>query len=129
MKHILLICLFVVNGSIFHATAQDSTTAVKKTPQEKLKAQSQKLNEQFNLTVQQQVSVDSINKIFMQQAVALRTSDEKRMGKMKALRKAQEDKNAAMKTVLDEKQYAQYEQQQDEQKEKLKEHMGKRRKG
>ncbi len=129
MKHILLICLLALNGFVGSATAQDSTTTSKKTPEEKRQAQSQKLKKQLNLTPQQEVSVDSINKIFMQQAVALRSSDEKRMDKMKTLKKAQEDKNAAMKTVLDEKQYAIYEQQQDEQKEKLRERMGNRRKG
>ncbi len=120
MKRILFLSLIAITSFTFSASAQADGTA-KKSPEERLQSQMKHLKKQLNLTAQQEVSVDSINRIFIQKAADARSAGADRKGKMQAVKQANEARNAAMKTVLTADQYTSYEKMQNEQKEKMKE--------
>lgn len=119
MKRILLLSFIALTGFTFSASAQQDTT-IKKTPDQKLENQLKHLKKQLNLTDQQAISVDSINRIFLTKTTETRKNGGARLDKMKTLKQAMDDRNAAMKTVLSANQFATYEKMQQEQKEKLK---------
>ena len=120
MKRILFLSLVAIAGFTFSASEQVDSTA-KRTPEEKLEAQMKHLKKTLNLSRTQEISVDSINKIFMVKVGGIRSNTTDRKAKVIAVKQANDDRTAAMKTILTADQYTKFEQMQEDQKEKIKE--------
>jgi predicted small metal-binding protein len=120
MKRILFLSLVAIAGFTFSASAQADSTA-KRTPEEKLEAQMKHLKKTLNLSRTQEISVDSINKIFMVKVGGIRSNTTDRKAKAIAVKQANDDRTTAMKTILTADQYTKFEQMQEDQKEKIKE--------
>ncbi|MES2777723.1 MAG: hypothetical protein V4722_26325 [Bacteroidota bacterium] len=120
MKRILSIMAVTAIAVCFTigASAQDSTRRGGgggrggRSPEERAKMQTEQMTKALSLTADQVVKVDSINlKFAKEQQGGMRGQGGQgadMTARMAAMKKVQDDKNAAFKPVLTEKQYADY---------------------
>ena len=123
MKRILLMMVVTATAVCFTigASAQDSTRRGGggrggRSPEERAKAQTEEMTKTLSLTPAQVIKVDSLNlKFAKEQMGGMRGGGPGAGGgggdmeaRMAAMKKMQEDKNAAFKPLLTEKQFADY---------------------
>jgi len=125
MKKLLSACLVMITVLCFstQSMAQDSTAWAKKTPEEMAQALTKRMKSKLNLTADQEPKVNDINLAFAKKASALKGSGASKISKLQSLKKYQDDKDNALKGVLNDKQFATYQQMEEAQKEKIKEKM------
>ncbi|MEO7311185.1 MAG: hypothetical protein ABIX01_12360 [Chitinophagaceae bacterium] len=119
MKRIVLMMAVTVTAVCFTlgACAQDSTRRGPggrggRSPEERAKQQTEQMTKALSLTSAQVVKVDSINLKFANMQGGMRGGQGgggmDMEARMAAMKKTQDEKNAAFKPVLTEKQYADY---------------------
>ena len=138
MKRIMSILAVTVTAACLtlSAAAQDSSRrgpggpgGGRRTPEERAKMQTEQMVKDLGLNAEQTTKVDSINLVYAKQGGGMRGGgqqgggDVSREEMMKQYQKTQDERNAAYKAVLTEKQYADFIKAQEEQRKRMAERM------
>ncbi|MDJ1496643.1 hypothetical protein QNI19_27165 [Cytophagaceae bacterium DM2B3-1] len=99
-------------------SAQSKLTEEQK---QELKARYEAYKERLNLSEDQSVKVESINRTYFEQLATLRNSDDSKLSKYRKYKDIKSTRDRQMKAVLDKEQYKTYESFQKEMKEEFKE--------
>lgn len=85
------------------------------------KARYEAYKEKLNLSDEQAVKVDAINKAYFEELAKLKNSDDRKMAKYRKLKDLKSDRDKKMKEVLNEDQYKLYKEFQEEMEKEIKE--------
>ncbi|MDJ1471508.1 hypothetical protein QNI15_26910 [Cytophagaceae bacterium NT2B1] len=120
MKKYLVISSLVLLTllSVGQVSAQSKLTEEQK---QELKARYEAYKEKLNLSEDQFVKVESINRTYFEQLATLRNSDDSKLSKYRKYKDIKSTRDRQMKAVLDKEQYKTYEAFQKEMKEEFKE--------
>ncbi|HQD10620.1 MAG TPA: hypothetical protein PLQ65_13205 [Flavihumibacter sp.] len=119
MKNVVIaLCFILVAGA---ASAQDNDRA-HKSAEERAKAQSDKMKTELALTDDQYTKIYDLNLKYAKKNEEIRGGTDDKMAKMKASQAAMQEKDAAVKAILDAGQYEKYEAMKADRKDKMKEH-------
>ncbi|MFT4024829.1 MAG: hypothetical protein QM664_13720 [Flavihumibacter sp.] len=119
MKKLIIVLCFIISAGI--AVAQEPGGG-HKTPEERAKAQSEKMKSELKLTDDQYTKIYDLNLKYAKKSDEIRSGSNDRTAKMKAVTDAMDEKDKEIKGILDAGQYEKYEAMKAEQKEKMKEH-------
>ncbi len=117
MALLVMVALMTIAQSVW---AQSHMTEEQKA---EAKARYMAYKEKLNLSDEQAVKVDEINKAYFAKLAELKNSDEGKRAKYRKLKDLQSDKDKKMKEVLNEDQYKQYKEFQAEMEKEIKERM------
>ena len=119
MKNVVIaLCFILLAGA---ASAQDTGRA-HKSAEERAKAQSDKMKTELALTDDQYTKIYDLNLKYAKKNEEIRGGTDDKMAKMKASQAAMQEKDAAVKAILDAGQYEMYEAMKADRKDKMKEH-------
>ena len=119
MKNVVIaLCFILLAGA---ASAQDTGRA-HKSAEERAKAQSDKMKTELALTDDQYTKIYDLNLKYAKKNEEIRGGTDYKMAKMKASQAAMQEKDAAVKAILDAGQYEMYEAMKADRKDKMKEH-------
>jgi hypothetical protein len=121
--------VFILLYSI-SSNAQDSSMALaKRSPEQLAQMQTMQFKKKLSLTAEQEAKVAPILSDYFKKMMAVKADKGRKMKKMQEAKHLTGEKDKAMKAILTEQQYTDYQKLMEEQKEKIKEKMAEKKGG